>query len=278
MEYTELKCMIEPGHADLAEQLMALLSEHGYESFSEESNELLAYIPSHNFDATILDSQELLRISEGIISFSWKAIPEQDWNAVWESNFQPVVIGGECYIRAPFHEKLDQYPYQLIIEPKMSFGSAHHETTALMIEYLLDTEAKGKSVLDMGCGTGVLAILAALRGSHAITAIDNDEWAYRNTLENIERNNTPFINVYLGDASLLSGKKFDIIIANINRNILLNDIPVYVKSLNDNGLLLMSGFYLEDLNAIKERTSLFGLKYKSHKEKNRWVAACFQNV
>lgn len=277
MEYTELKCIIEPNHADLAEQLMALLSEHGYESFSEENNELLAYIPSNQFDASILDNQEF-KIPNRNIRFSWKAIPDQDWNAVWEANFQPVVIAGECYIRAPFHEKLDQYPYQIIIEPKMSFGSAHHETTALMIEYLLETDLKDLSVLDMGCGTGVLAILAALKGSNFITAIDNDEWAYRNALENIERNNTPFINVYLGDSSLLSDKKFDVIIANINRNILLNDIPAYVKSLNENGLLLMSGFYMEDLDIIKDKATSFGLKYKSHKDKNRWIAACFQNI
>lgn len=272
MEYVELKCT--PLDAAINEQLMAILGELGFESFVEEDKDLLAYIPSAQFDPLMLDDESLQ--AAGNVKFSWKVIADQNWNAVWEENFEPVTIAGKCHIRAPFHPALKDVLYEIIIEPKMSFGTAHHETTSLMIQYLLETELKDKKVLDMGCGTGVLAILAAMRDSNDVVAIDNDEWAYNNALENVERNNTSFINVYLGDAALLKDQIFNVILANINRNILLNDIPVYVKCLAADGLLLLSGFYIEDLNAIKESAASNGLEYTSHKEENRWVAACFK--
>lgn len=276
MEYVELKYPVE-GQASVAEELMALLGELGFESFVEEGNELLAYIQSAQFNSNILIENYW---PENIDpkKFSWKAIPDQNWNAVWESNFEPVTIAGRCHIRAPFHPAVPDVEYELIIEPKMSFGTAHHETTAQMIEYLLEIEFTGKKVLDMGCGTGVLAILAAQRGAKDITAIDIDEWAYNNTLENIQRNNTGFINVYQGDASLLKDQTFNVIIANINRNILLADIPDYVRCLDDKGLLLLSGFYIEDLSAITDKAVAEGLKYDSHKEQNKWVAACYTKI
>lgn len=275
MEYVELKYLTGDSQTGIAEELMALLGELGFESFVEENDSLLAYIQTSGFNPEILLDEAIWPENIDLKKFSWKVIPDQNWNAVWEENFQPVTIAGKCHIRAPFHKPVKGIPYEIIIEPKMSFGTAHHETTALMIEYLLEIETEGKKVLDMGCGTGVLAILAAFRGSKNIDAIDIDEWAYNNTLENIERNNTTFINVYHGDASLLKNKKFNIIIANINRNILLADIPVYSKCLDDNGLLLLSGFYNEDLAAITECAAASGLKYTSHKEQNKWVAACF---
>lgn len=274
MEYIELRCLVG-SNDDLKDQLVALLGEYDFESFNEEGDELLAYIPTGKFDAAILDNIEWPAAWE--VKYSWKVIPEQNWNAVWEENFQPVTISNRCHIRAPFHPSLDEFEYQIIIEPKMSFGTAHHETTALMIEHLLEQDIDGKVVLDMGSGTGVLAILAAMRGASDVTAIDNDTWAYENAKENIERNNTPHIHVYLGDASLLGDKKFDVIIANINRNILLADMPFYIENLNKNGILLMSGFYNEDLDAIKQRAESLGMEYISCKEKNRWVAAYFLN-
>lgn len=276
MEYVELKYKADPGSEGLTEELMALLAEFGYESFVEESDCLLAYIQTPQFDPTIFQNKELWPGNINTANFSWQAIPEQNWNAVWEENFQPVTIAGKCHIRAPFHEPVSNVPYEIIIEPKMSFGTAHHETTAMMIEYLLEIDLNGKKVLDMGCGTGVLAILAALRGAKEIEAIDIDEWAYNNTIENIERNNTTFINVLLGDASLLNDQSFNIIIANINRNILLSDIPVYSSCLGENGQLLLSGFYTDDLPAITEKAESAGLRYYSHREQNRWVAACFE--
>jgi ribosomal protein L11 methyltransferase len=277
MEYTELKCILPAGTVAFTELIMARLGEAGFESFSETEEGLLAYIPSSQFDPAMLNNPLLW--PEGVeVEYTWAVIPEENWNAVWESNFEPVTLAGRCHIRAPFHPAMPDMEYEIVIEPKMSFGTAHHETTALMIEYLIDLPVKGLTVLDMGCGTGVLAILAAMRGAAKITAIDNDEWAYRNSLENVEKNKTTGIDVYLGDATLLKEMKFDFIIANINRNILLNDMEAYCQSLNKGGTLLMSGFYAQDLVAIKASAESQGLKYKSHRERNNWVAACFESI
>ncbi|MBK9358634.1 MAG: 50S ribosomal protein L11 methyltransferase [Bacteroidales bacterium] len=276
MEYTELKCSLPEGDSVYAELIMARLGELGFESFEETGEGLLAYIPSSEFDPAILNNPDLW--PEGIdVEYTWAVIPEQNWNAVWEENFEPVTLAGRCHIRAPFHPVIPGIEYEIIIEPKMSFGTAHHETTALMIEYLLEEPVEGLTVLDMGSGTGVLAILAAMRGATDITAIDNDEWAYRNAIENVERNKSRGISVYLGDAGLLNNdKKFDFIIANINRNILLKDIEVYCKSLEKGGTLLMSGFYFEDIAAISDAAALSGLTYQGHKERNKWVAVCYK--
>lgn len=276
MEYTELKCSLPEGDSVYAELIMARLGELGFESFEETGEGLLAYIPSSEFDPAILNNPDLW--PEGIdVEYTWAVIPEQNWNAVWEENFEPVTLAGRCHIRAPFHPVIPGIEYEIIIEPKMSFGTAHHETTALMIEYLLEEPVEGLTVLDMGSGTGVLAILAAMRGATDITAIDNDEWAYRNAIENVERNKSRGISVYLGDADLLNNdKKFDFIIANINRNILLKDIEVYCKSLEKGGTLLMSGFYFEDIAAISDAAALSGLTYQGHKERNKWVAVCYK--
>ena len=277
MEYTELKCSFPAGELAFIELIMARLGEAGFESFSETDEGLLAYIPSAQFDPSILNNPLLW--PEGVeVEYTWSVIPEQNWNAVWESNFEPVTLAEKCYIRAPFHPARPEIEYEIVIEPKMSFGTAHHETTALMIEYLIDLPVKGLSVLDMGCGTGVLAILAFMRGAEKVTAIDNDEWAYRNSLENIERNKTTSIDVYLGDAALLNDQKFDFIIANINRNILLNDMKDYCRSLSGGGTLLMSGFYSQDLSAITNAAESFGLQYLDHKERNNWVAARFISI
>lgn len=277
MEYIELKCIPKHKNENSIEILTAVLGELGFESFTEDDETLLAYIPSNSFSPSVLDNSLLSDFNKEF-EFSWNQIPDQNWNKVWEENFQPVTINGECHIRAPFHPFNHQVQYEIIIEPKMSFGTAHHETTAGMIKHLLATELTGKTVLDMGCGTGILAILAAKKGASSVTAIDNDEWAYNNTLENTERNNTPGINVLLGDASLLKDQQFDIILANINRNILLNDIPAYSECLQVNGLLFLSGFYLEDLPAIIERAKDSGFEYQSHLEQNRWVAASFRKI
>lgn len=278
MEYIELKCTIKSGETDKAEQLTAILGELGFESFVEADNELLAYIPVEKYNSSILNDELLTPEIRNNVEFSVVVIPNQNWNAVWESNFQPVTIDNRCYIRAPFHPADPEIEFEIIIEPKMSFGTAHHETTFLMLKFLLELDLTGKAVLDMGCGTGVLAILTALKGCRDITAIDNDEWAYKNTLENIQSNNTPYINVYLGDASLLENRNYDVIIANINRNILLNDMSVYAKSLKANGLLLLSGFYYADLDVIKASALKSGLEFSTYKEKNNWVAASFNKL
>ena len=261
------------------EIFVSLLADLGCESFAEGETEavLLAYIPDNNFDAEKIKAFFEQYHSETDFSFTFQEIEQQNWNAVWESNYEPVLIAGRCFIRAPFHESNPNAEYEIVIEPKMSFGTAHHETTSLMIEFLLEEELQNKSVLDMGAGTGILAILSHLRGASPVTAIDNDEWAYLNNIENNARNNAETIQVKLGDTSLLSeNEKYDIIIANINRNILLNDLHIYVKTLHQTGTIFLSGFYSgEDLEMITQKCNDLGLQLATVKEKNRWCAAKF---
>jgi ribosomal protein L11 methyltransferase len=274
MEYIELNCSLPAGEIAFAEILMARLGELGFESFEETKEGLLAYIPAHDFDPSILNTEELWP-ADIEVNYTWRAVPDENWNAVWESNFEPVTIAGRCHIRAPFHPVRSDMEFEIVIEPKMSFGTAHHETTSQMIEVLLDADLAGKNVLDMGCGTGVLAILAAMRRAAEVTAIDNDEWAYHNALENVIRNKQPGINVYQGDAGMLENMKFDVIIANINRNILLSDMQSYVNCLDSGGLLLMSGFYREDLQLITEKAAALNMRHTDHRVKNNWVVAWY---
>jgi ribosomal protein L11 methyltransferase len=274
MNYVELNCSLPEGEANIAELIMAALGELGFESFVENENGLLAYIQAPDFDVSILNNQELW--PEGSTpSYTWQIIEDQNWNALWESNFEPVIIDGRCMVRAPFHPKNNDIEFDIEIEPKMSFGTAHHETTSQIICLLLNTDVKDKTVLDMGCGTGVLAILAAMKGASKITAIDNDEWAYHNSVENTAKNNLPHIDVYQGDAALLEGKHFDILIANINRNILLNDMHHYRKCMTPGSILMMSGFYTQDVEAITIRANELGLSFISQTKKNNWATATF---
>ncbi len=251
--------------------LIAELGEAGFESFIEETDGVLAYIQKSDWSDMILEGVEILKNTNFQVSYQFKEIEQENWNATWESNFKPIQVADTCVVRAPFHEKPD-VPFDIIIEPKMSFGTGHHETTHMMLQHILAHDFKGKSVLDMGCGTGVLAILTAMKGAKMIDAIDIDNWCYQNSLENIERNKCEYIKVYEGDASLLADRKYDVIIANINRNILLADIPVYAKALNKNGLLFLSGFYAEDIEIISEKCLAVALKFEKKLEKNNWVA------
>jgi len=258
----------------------SLLADLGCESFADGKTEdiLLAYISEDNYneeDITALFEQYRPQTN---IQYTIQEIEQQNWNAIWESNYEPVMIANKCFIRAPFHPSNPDAEYEIVIEPKMSFGTAHHETTSLMIEFLLDEDLQNKSVLDMGAGTGILAILSHLRGATPVTAIDNDEWAYLNNIENNTRNNAEAIQVKLGDASLLTeDEKYDVIIANINRNILLRDLADYAKVLNKNGVIFLSGFYVgEDFEMISLKCGELGLEFVAGKEKNRWCAAKFQ--
>jgi ribosomal protein L11 methyltransferase len=273
MDYIQLSLEIKPEYA--RDIVTAELSEYGFESFSEEGNILFGYIPHKNFSMDEVRKLPFFTNKLIKVGMMVRLIKAQNWNALWESNFEPVRIGNFCYIRAPFHKSTRGVDYQIVIEPKMSFGTGHHETTSLMVEMLADMDLNGKTVLDMGCGTGVLAILAKKMGAAEVMAIDNDEWAYNNTVENIERNKVRKIVVKQGDASLLKGLKFDVIIANINRNVLLGDIPAYSASLNNGGTLLMSGFYSEDLPMIKDGCKQFKLKLIRSLTKNNWIAAGF---
>ncbi|NIK92244.1 50S ribosomal protein L11 methyltransferase [Mangrovimonas sp. CR14] len=258
------------------EILIAELGYVGFDSFVETEEGVSAYILKEEWRENILDDIQILKSDEFEISYHFEDIEQVNWNEEWERNFSPIIVDDLCAIRAPFHEKFDA-KYDIVIEPKMSFGTGHHETTHMMIQYVLKNEFEGKSVLDMGCGTGVLAILAEMRGATHLDAIDIDNWCYINSLENVERNNCSHINVFEGDANMLANRSYDVIIANINRNILLNDIKTYVASLKENGTLLLSGFYREDIPSIEAECNKHMLKLVETLEKNHWVALKFIN-
>jgi ribosomal protein L11 methyltransferase len=247
------------------------LGEKAFESFIETETGISAFVQKDLWDTNILEDIQILSNPEFKIEYTFEEIEQVNWNEEWEKNFEPIDVDGKCHVRAPFHEKTSA-EYDIVIEPKMSFGTGHHETTHMMIQHILETDFTNKKTLDMGCGTAILAILAEMKGAQPIDAIDIDNWCYLNSIENAERNNCKHISVYEGDASLLVGKKYDIIIANINRNILLNDIPLYASCLNAKGLLFLSGFYNEDIPAIDASCSEFNLKLEKTIERNNWVS------
>jgi len=258
------------------EILIAELGCAGFESFVETPDGVIAYIQVGDHSESILESIYILNSSEFEITYNFETIKQTNWNAEWEKNFNPIVVGDQCAIRAPFHDPFD-VKYDIIIEPKMSFGTGHHETTHMMIEHVLASDFTKKSVLDMGCGTGLLAILAMKKGASRVEAIDIDNWCYSNSLENISRNDCDQITVLEGDASLLEGKRFDVIIANINRNMLLNDLSTYVACLNKNASLFLSGFYDSDFELVQESCENLGLKFETKRIRNNWVALKFVN-
>lgn len=258
------------------EILIAELGYAGFESFVESEDGVTAYIQKEEWSENILDDVQILKSDEFEISFTSEDIAQTNWNEEWEKNFNPIVVDNVCSVRAPFHEKPNTQ-YDIIIEPKMSFGTGHHETTHMMIQHILKNDFTNKSVLDMGCGTGVLAILAEFKGAKPIDAIDYDNWCYVNSLENVQRNNCKHITVLEGDASLLVDKKYDVIIANINRNILLQDMATYVSCLNKNGQLFLSGFYNDDIPVIRAACEKHLLKFEEKLERNNWVSLKFIN-
>lgn len=264
-----------PENEILKDMFMELLGEIGFDSFMDTDDGFDAYCQE-----PLLNDEELNDIMQmeqfaNVKLLKKELIPDQDWNATWEASYEPVIINEFCRIRAPFHKVEGSYKYDLIIEPKMSFGTAHHETTSQIIELMLQSDFTGQNLLDMGSGTGVLAILAKKLGSATTVAIDNDEWAYRNALDNIRLNDENEIIVELGDASSLNDRQFDVILANINRNILLRDMKEYVKCLVDGGKIFFSGFYEEDLVLITKEAERLGLTYSNHVTKNNWTAAVF---
>jgi len=253
------------------EILIAELGEVGFESFVENEEGVEAFIQKTDWNAQVLDDIYVLKSGEFEITYEMREIEQTNWNIEWEKNFNPIQVDGLVSIRAPFHEN-PNLKYDIVIEPKMSFGTGHHETTHMMVQHLLDLDVAGKKVLDMGCGTGILAIFAEMKGAKQIDAIDIDNWCYQNSLENAERNNCKHIAVYEGDASMLKDKKYEVIIANINRNILLNDMQVYASCLGEKGVILLSGFYKEDIPVIDAEVSKYGLKLEKQIERNNWVA------
>ena len=252
------------------EILIAQLSQLGFDSFQENNDGISAYIDSTTLSSVDVEDIQVLNSIEFNISFKYYNVKKQNWNIKWESNFEPIYVDETCCVRAPFHKK-SNYKYDLVIEPKMSFGTGHHETTSMMISYLLEDNFVNCSVCDVGCGTGILAILAEKKGASSIDAIDIDNWCYLNSLENIKRNNSKKIKIFEGEISLLRNYNYNKIFANINLNVLLKDISIYSDLLNKGGVLYLSGFYKKDTNKLLDEANKFNMKLVGSKESNNWT-------
>ena len=278
MKYFEVTFTTTPCNETVNDVVSALAGEIGFESFVEWENGVQAYVQQSLFDEEALkDMVANFPLPDTQIIYEIKEAEDKDWNEEWEKNFfQPIVIGDRCCIHSTFHKDTPKTEYEILINPQMAFGTGHHETTSSIICELLDADLQGKSVLDMGCGTSILAILASMRGANPVTAIDIDDWCVNNSRDNIELNDIHNITVELGDAALLEGREaFDVIIANINRNILLTDMDRYAACMHPGSELFMSGFYVQDIPAIREKAESLGMTFVHHREKNNWAAVKF---
>jgi ribosomal protein L11 methyltransferase len=279
MEYKALNFKLEGISDTTREIIIARLYDIGFEGFLETDDGVVAYMPAEVYEK--ISPEEIKFHNNPLlnkITIEEEFIIEKNWNELWEKSYKPVIIGDQCIIKTSFHKNTPKLKYEILIDPKMSFGTGHHETTALMIKEILEIDFKGKNVLDIGCGTGILAILASKKGAGNITAIDINDWAYRNTIDNLNKNNVNNADVCKGDVSLITGKTYDIIMANIQLNVILNDIMFYELSLNKEGLLIISGIYKSDLPKIKKECFKYSLKYISFKEKNNWVSVKFNKI
>ena len=275
MNYTKITFKLYPDSEENREILVAVLSDMPFESFDETEDKLMGYVPGDTFNL-----EEMFKITF-TLPFSMdtenEIIPDQNWNEVWEKNyFKPLLIGGRCLVRAPFHTEYKPAEFELVIEPKMAFGTGNHETTTLMAEQILNMDLMGKTVLDMGCGTGILGMLASLKGAKSITAIDNDTWSFESTVENASLNNISNLDAKLGDASLLGSETYEVIFANIHKNVIINDLPAYENVLQSGGKLYLSGFYTHDMAEVKTKAESLGLLETGFHEKNNWVVYSFQ--
>ncbi len=262
----------EPEH----EMILAFCSLYGFEGFREEEGRILAYIHAESYDEK--DFRAFLdryRLDEKIVSIEARCLPDQNWNELWESSYQPVRVASNCVVRAPFHPAVTGVEYDLVISPKMSFGTAHHETTLGMLQMMLTLDLRGKTVLDLGCGTGVLAILAEKMGAKTIYALDNDTWAYRNALENIELNACQSTKVLQAELSFISHRTFDVILANINLNTLLGWMDHFPGRLRPKGVLMLSGFFSDDLQRLNHAAERNGLEFVVKKVMNNWTVAVY---
>lgn len=278
-DYVELRFDLDPCEEYMTDLLAAMLAEAGYESFVPDESGLTAYVRQPEYsESAVADIASNLPFES---SCSWNAvdIEGRDWNSEWEKNyFQPIVVGGECVIHSSFHTDIPSCRYDIVIDPKMAFGTGHHSTTSLIIGRLLDMPLEGVSMVDMGTGTGILAILAAMRGASPVAAIEIDEFAYTNALENIRINSHPEIVMINGDASALNTLEFkaELFVANINRNVITSDMAVYVEAMAKGGVMLLSGFYVEDIPVVREAAERCGMKYVDYTEHKNW--ACVKLV
>jgi len=256
--------------------LIAALAEVGFDSFADTEDGFDAFIIADQFNETAFNT--VLMDFGDELQYTWTLhdIAAQNWNAEWEKNFSPLLIGDQCYVRATFHEAQPQYPYEIVIDPKMAFGTGHHQTTSMMMAYILENDMQDKVILDMGAGTGILAILAAKRGARALTAIDYDEICYQSAIENAALNGVANLHSLWGGKEVIPDGPFDLIFANINRNILLDQIARYAAVLKKGGQVFYSGFYESpDLEMITAENARYGLRYVDHKKNGDWVAARF---
>lgn len=277
MNYIEVAFVCSPNNEVVNSVLTAMLADVGFESFVENEKGTVGYVQKSLFEESAVKQVISDLPVEAGITYSFKEIEDQNWNEEWEKNyFRPLIIDNKCIIQSTFHKEPAVYEYNILIDPKMAFGTGHHQTTELMIREILDDDFQGRAVLDMGCGTAILAILASMRGASAITAIDIDQWAYDNAIENLQLNDIENVNVKIGGAEILDkNETYDIILANINRNILLNDIHAYVSVLENGGSLYMSGFYADDISVIRQECERHGLTFCHNKEKDNWVSVKF---
>lgn len=279
MKYIQLSISIKPIDENTTDIFSYHLGTIGYDSFLVDKESLLAYIPQSDFSESRLDvlfrelTAEIAFLSDVDVSYNYELLEDKNWNKEWEKNyFSPLVVQDECLVRSTFHTVDEHYKYEILIDPKMAFGTGHHATTYLMLQETLKLDMKNKTVLDIGCGTAVLAILASMMGAREIKAIDIDEWAYNNAKENVLLNNISNVDVELGEMNLVKGQKFDYILANINRNILLQNIQHYAEAMNENATLVMSGFYPSDVSILKDECIKNNLSYTKHTQKGDWVA------
>lgn len=276
MNYIELQVQVSPDFTDI---LMAELAELNFESFVETDEGLNAYIIESDFNAVAVDDLVAKYGSQTAIAYQVSTLEKRNWNAEWEQSYQPIEVADQVRVRASFHELDDRFTYDIIINPKMSFGTGHHETTAMMLEQQLRLDHQGKTVLDVGTGTGILAILAAKMGAKSVLAFDIEEWAVENTRENADLNHCPQVTVFEGTiADVSNAERFDIVLANINRNVLLAEIPAYVSLLNDSGQLAVSGFYEMDAPDIEQKATEAGLKSVQLLTKNQWASILFEKT
>lgn len=271
-DYTEVRIDMSPCNETMTDVMAALLCEHGYESFVPDECGMTAYIKLEDFDRKVLDEVTAELPFDTSVTVKCETVEGRDWNQEWEKNyFKPITVDGKCVIHSSFHTDIPSMPYDIVIDPKMAFGTGHHQTTTLIIRRLLELPLEGRSVIDMGTGTGILAILAAMRGAGPVTAIEIDEFAHVNAVENVSLNHHPEINVELGDASALAGvEPVDLFLANINRNIIVGDLQVYASRLKEGGTMLLSGFYEDDIAIVLDEARKHGLEYVGHTVLERW--------